>query len=190
MKSLASNYKSSIKLSRDELRNMVFWVTTALHSVLSTCDRLRTTASAEKNKRLVGLGYNGSLPGQSHCDDISHLMVECHDERTLHAEDNLNLNTPRKMLEKSRVRIIGTPCLRCVKRNLLAHNVAEIRYVGEYANSRGKELIDKFCHDSNTPLIKEKIDWQKLFQLLFDLMARKGGIFERENFSLKIVKIK
>lgn len=176
--------------SRDELRNMVFWATTALHSVLSTCDRLRTAASAEKNKRLVGLGYNGSLPGQPHCDDVGHLMIEGHDERTLHAEDNLSLNTPMGMLEKSRVRIIGTPCLRCIKRNLLAHKVAEIRYAGQYLNSRGRELIDGFCRDTKTPLIQEQIDWQELFQKLFDLMARKGGILERENYQLKVIKIK
>lgn len=184
--------KSSQKLNnqRDNLRNMVFWATTALHSVLATCDRLRTAASAENNKRLVGLGYNGSLPGQPHCDDIGHLMIEGHDERTLHAEDNLSLNTPKKMLEGARIRIIGTPCLRCVKRNLLAHKVKEIRYAGEYHNARGKEFILQFCKDCQTPLIQEKIDWQELFQNLFDLMAKKGGILEREKYRLKIIKIK
>ena len=62
---------------------------TLLMSVLATCDRLRTASSAEKDKRLRGFGYNGSVSGDGHCDDVGHLMVDGHCERTLHGEENL-----------------------------------------------------------------------------------------------------
>lgn len=74
---------------RDELRDLVFWFVTLAHSCLGTCDRLRTASSAEKDKRIVGIGYNGSLPGQPHCDEVGHLIIDGHCERTRHGETNL-----------------------------------------------------------------------------------------------------
>lgn len=42
----------------------------------------------ERDGRILSTGYNGSLPGEPHCDDVGCDMVNCHCERTVHAEAN------------------------------------------------------------------------------------------------------
>ena len=54
----------------------------------STCDRAHVGAVIVKDKRILATGYNGSLPGEPHCDDVGHLMVDDHCRRTIHAERN------------------------------------------------------------------------------------------------------
>jgi len=53
-----------------------------------SCDRAQVGCILVKDKVIVSTGYNGSLPGAEHCDDVGHLMSEGHCIRTLHAEMN------------------------------------------------------------------------------------------------------
>lgn len=53
-----------------------------------TCPRARVGCVIEKDGRILSTGYNGSLPGQPHCDDIGCDMVDNHCVRTIHAETN------------------------------------------------------------------------------------------------------
>ncbi|MEK7521154.1 MAG: competence protein ComE [Patescibacteria group bacterium] len=156
-------------------------------SVLATCDRLRTASSAEKDKRLRGFGYNGSVSGDGHCDDVGHLMVDGHCERTLHGEENLRENTRREDLIGSRVRIVATPCIRCVK-PLVNVPVGEIEYEGEYQNARGSEFIEKIAARRKVKIVRREIDWPALFQEIFDLLCRPGGVFSKKGYRLHIVK--
>jgi dCMP deaminase len=54
----------------------------------ATCDRKHVGAVLVKDRRIVSTGYNGSMPGAQHCDDIGHLMESDHCVRTVHAEVN------------------------------------------------------------------------------------------------------
>lgn len=178
-------------MDRDNLRNKIFWLCTLLHSTMATCDRLRTASSTEKNKRLVGFGYNGSLPGNPHCDEVGHLIIENHCERTTHGERNLVLNTRPEDLRGATVRVIGTPCIPCLRDNLIATGVEKALYAGEYSNARGKEFINDF-KDKNTDITIElqNVDWTKILQEVLDLLAQKGGAFYNQGFKLKITKEK
>lgn len=57
-------------------------------STRATCDRKHVGAVLVKDKQIIATGYNGSIPGAEHCDDVGHLMEHDHCVRTVHAEVN------------------------------------------------------------------------------------------------------
>lgn len=174
---------------RTVLRDKIYWAMTLLYSALGTCDRLLAASSAEKDKRLVGLGHNGSLPGQPHCDDAGHKMIDDHCERTLHGEQNLIHNTDQDKLRDSKTRALGTPCLRCLK-ELAAAGVNTVEYTGSYDNQKFQptpELIEEIFGKDFT-LTHRDIDWAELFQELFDRLAGPGGIFSKLDYRIRIIK--
>lgn len=52
----------------------------------ATCDRRHVGAVFVRDKTILSTGYNGSLPGQPHCDDAGHIMEDGHCVRVSHAE--------------------------------------------------------------------------------------------------------
>ena len=75
-----------------------FMLNAALVATRSTCDRgpellfdsrrHGVGAVIVKSNRIIASGYNGSPPGEPHCDDAGHIMRDGHCVRTLHAEEN------------------------------------------------------------------------------------------------------
>jgi dCMP deaminase len=59
-----------------------------LASERSTCPRMHCGCVFVKDRFVLATGYNGSLPGHPHCDDVGCLVVENHCVRTNHAEIN------------------------------------------------------------------------------------------------------
>ncbi len=174
---------------REKLRDKVHWVITLLPSVLGSCSRLLVSASAEKNKRIVGLAYNGSLPGRPHCDEAGHYMINNHCSRTRHAERNLKDNTDQEKLKDSHIRIPGTPCLDCLK-ELAGGQVASIEYAGDYDNQEfqpAPKMIEEIF-GKDFKLVHRDIDWVELFQELFDRLSGSGGMFNRLGYRIKLVK--
>lgn len=172
---------------RDQLRLDVFVACVILHSDLGTCNRFRTACGIVNNKRLRGIGYNGSLHGFLHCDDGDHLMIDNHCEATIHGEENAIDNTPPEHRPGSVAIVIGTPCLRCAK-TLIHAGVKEIICIGEYTNARGKGLVDKIAKQAGVVVRTYEIDPAKLFQKLFDLLTRQGGMLFNAGYKIKIVK--
>jgi len=152
-----------------------FWFMLALaYSTRGTCDRLRTACLIVKNKRLVGAGYNGSPNKQPHCDDVGHLMIDNHCERTLHGEENAIINTNKRDLFQATAYIIGTPCYRCTKL-LVNSGVKQIKYLGQYSNSRGKQYIKKLTQTAGVKLIQSKLKPQDLFDQTIERLKVSGG---------------
>ena len=54
----------------------------------STCDRKHVGAVIARDKVILSTGYNGSIRGIEHCDQIGHMMENQHCVRTVHAEVN------------------------------------------------------------------------------------------------------
>lgn len=54
----------------------------------ATCDRLHVGCVLVKDKAIIASGYNGSVSGLDHCDNVGHLMYENGCKRTIHAELN------------------------------------------------------------------------------------------------------
>lgn len=174
--------------SRDELRFLVFLGSVALHSVLGTCDRLRTACGIVKRKRLCGVGYNGSVSGTAHCDDAGHKMISGHCKRTRHGEANAVSNTSEEHVRGGQAIIIATPCLDCVK-TLAEEGVKEIDYIGSYENAEGKEYIEELACEKGIALRQHNIDLADLFQTLLDRLAQKGGLLANAGYRLQIIKI-
>ena len=176
-------------MTREELRQLVFLVSTIAHSVLGTCDRLRVACGIVKNKRLRGLGFNGSVNGLPHCDDVGHLMEDNHCVATVHAERNATINVSREHLQGAQAIVTATPCLPCVQ-DLLQCGVARVDYYGIYTNSLGASKIAEQAEAKGVPLVQHEIDLAETFQQLFDLLARKGGVLSNAGYRLRVTKEK
>lgn len=172
---------------RQKMRFDVFLGATILHSILSSCNRLHTACAIIKNKRLQGVGYNGSVNGEPHCDDVGHLMVEGHCVRTRHGEKNAISNTDRCHIRDGEAIVIATPCIECAK-DLIHEGVKAIHYVGSYANAKGNEEVAEIAQRQHVVMRQFDLDFAELFQRLFDLMARPGGVLNRAGYRLKISK--
>jgi len=173
--------------SRDEMRFLVFLASVALHSVMATCDRLRTACGIVKDKRLRGVGYNGSISGFPHCDESEHIIEDGHCIATRHGEVNAITNTDRQHLRDGQAIVIATPCIDCMK-DLAEEGITRIDYIGAYNNSKGKDYISEIAKLRKIELRQHDIDWAEVFQYLFDLLARKGGILYRAGYRLRIAK--
>lgn len=155
-----------------------FWFTLALfYSTRGTCDRLRAACIlVDKNNRLVGAGYNGSLPRHPHCDEVGHLMVDGHCIRTLHAEVNAILHSTGD-LEGATAYVLGTPCIDCV-RKLLAKQVNKIIFTRDYDNlARGGEHIFELVKTSGAEIKRMDIDFSKALEKEAAILAGPGGAF-------------
>lgn len=108
----------------------------------STCDRLSVGCVIVKDNRIVSTGYNGSVSGNEHCDDIGHLMVNGRCVRTVHAEQNALLFA-KESLYKSTAYVTHEPCETCLKL-LVQAGVTRIRYLNEYHNEATEKLKREF----------------------------------------------
>ena len=186
-KTASKSKKHPTSLSRDDLRFKVFLGSVALHSALGTCDRLRTACGIINNKRLRGIGYNGSVSGLPHCDEEGHLMADNHCIRTRHGEVNAITNTARGSIRDGQAIVIATPCLDCAK-DLAEEGIRRIDYVGTYENSLGKQHLKELAKQKNIELVSHEVDWADFFQELFDLLTKKGGMLANAGYRLKITK--
>jgi dCMP deaminase len=83
----------------------------------STCDRKHVGAVIVREKIILATGYNGSIRGLPHCDDVGHLMEDGHCVRTVHAEANAIVQAARNgaRLEAADIYVTASPCFGCFK---------------------------------------------------------------------------
>lgn len=105
-----------------------------------TCDRAYVgCVIVNEDNRIVTTGYNGSIKGNPHCDDIGHTMRDGHCIATIHAEMNALLYCAKEGISVNGCKAYVThfPCLNCTK-SLIQAGIKEIYYreayrVDEYA---------------------------------------------------------
>jgi dCMP deaminase len=70
-----------------------------------------------RDKMILATGYNGSLRGLEHCDDVGHLMQDGHCVRTVHAEANAIVQAARNSVgtEGAGIYVTASPCFACFK---------------------------------------------------------------------------
>ena len=125
----------------------------------STCDRKHVGAIITRDKTILSTGYNGSIRGMPHCDEIGHIMENDHCVATIHAEANAVLQAAKNgvMIDGAEVFITASPCWICFK--MLANTGIKKIYYGEfYRDERIFDVAKKLGID----LIHIKVDQSKL----------------------------
>lgn len=133
----------------------------------STCDRALVGSVLVKKNRIIGTGYNGSVTGQPHCDDVGHQLVDGHCVRTIHSEMNSLIQCARNDVSTDDTEIYVThfPCYNCAKA-LVQAGVKKINYYFDYNDS---PLAIKLFKDCGVPYEQIKIDRQYVEQLAHKL---------------------
>jgi len=117
----------------------------------STCDRKHVGAVIVRDKTILSTGYNGSIRGMPHCDDVGHLMEGGHCVGTVHAEANAIIQAAKNgvRIEGAELYTTASPCWSCFK--LIANGGIRTIYYGEFyrdtrsvevARTLGIDLID------------------------------------------------
>jgi dCMP deaminase len=121
----------------------------------STCDRKHVGAVVVRDRILLTTGYNGSLRGLDHCDNVGHLMQDGHCIRTVHAEANAIVQAARNgvRLEGSDIYVTASPCFNCFK--LIANvGIKRVMFEEFYRD----ELIFQVAQEMNIELLQvEKV---------------------------------
>ena len=83
----------------------------------STCSRKHVGAVIVRDKTIVATGYNGSIRGLPHCDEVGHMMVDGHCVRTIHAEANAIIQAAvhGNRIEGASIYVTASPCWSCFK---------------------------------------------------------------------------
>jgi dCMP deaminase len=93
-----------------------------LASERSTCPRMHCGCVIVKNNHVLATGYNGSIPGQPHCEDVGCLVENDHCIRTNHAEMNALVQAANQgdSIEGSTIYITNMSCTTCAKAMIAA----------------------------------------------------------------------
>lgn len=123
----------------------------------STCDRKHVGAVIVRDRRILSTGYNGSLPGAYHCDEIGHDLVELADGskncvRTVHAEVNAVTQAAQFGLSVKGAAIYTNtfPCWNCFK-TILAAGLKNIFYADGY---RIDDKVLRAATDADVEIVK------------------------------------
>lgn len=117
----------------------------------ATCDRKHVGAVIVRDKTILSTGYNGSIRGLLHCNEVGHMMVDGHCVRTIHAEANAIIQSAKNgtRIDRAAIYVTASPCWSCFK---MIANVGITRIVfGEFyrdervfeiSKTLGIELVD------------------------------------------------
>jgi dCMP deaminase len=117
----------------------------------ATCDRLHVGCVIVRDRRILSTGYNGSLSGAAHCDDVGHLMENGHCVRTVHAEANAVCQAAYNgvSLRDSTAYVTHSSCWPCFKlmanagvRRIVYGEFYRDKRISEVALDLGIELLD------------------------------------------------
>ena len=117
----------------------------------STCDRKHVGAVIVRDRNILSTGYNGSISGMPHCDDVGHLMENNHCVATIHAEANAIIQAAKNgvTINGASIYTTASPCWSCFK--LIVNSGMRAIYFGEFyrderifrvAEELGVELVN------------------------------------------------
>lgn len=122
----------------------------------STCDRAEVGCLiVNDDNRIVSSGYNGSVSGNPHCDDVGHTMRDDHCIATIHAEMNALLYCAKEGISVKNCSVYVThfPCLNCTKA-LIQAGINKIYYLNGY---RIDDYAIILLKRNNVPFVKIEV---------------------------------
>lgn len=128
-----------------------------LASERATCPRMHCGCVLVKDKQVIATGYNGSIPGDDHCEDVGCWVVENHCIRTNHAEMNALTQAAKNghPTNGSTAYVTNMPCTTCAKA-LIASGVKRVVVFSDYHDTVAQKFfakagvsLDKIAKPSN-----------------------------------------
>jgi len=120
-----------------------------LASERATCPRMHCGCVLVKDRYVLSTGYNGSLPGADHCEDVGCLVVDGHCVRTNHAEMNAIAQAARHgvSVDGATAYVTNMPCTTCAKA-LAAAGIRRVVVFSDYHST----LAERFFEESGVVL--------------------------------------
>jgi len=111
----------------------------------STCDRKHVGAVIVLDRTILSTGYNGSIRGMPHCDDVGHLMESDHCVATVHAEANAIIQAAKNGvgIDGAEIYTTASPCWPCFK--LIANSGIRKVYYGEFYRDERSVAVAAEC---------------------------------------------
>ncbi len=103
----------------------------------ATCDRKHVGAVIVRDRVILSTGYNGSIGGLPHCDQVGHEMEDGHCVRTVHAETNAIVQAAKNgvAIAGATLYVTASQCWTCFKLVVNA-GITAIFYGELYRDSR------------------------------------------------------
>jgi dCMP deaminase len=99
----------------------------------ATCDRKHVGAVITRDNVILSTGFNGSIRGLPHCDEVGHMMDEGnHCVRVVHAESNAVAQAAKNgvKIDGADIYVTASPCWLCFR--LLANAGIKRIFFGEF----------------------------------------------------------
>ena len=109
----------------------------------STCPRKHVGSVIVRDKTILSTGYNGSVRGLPHCDEVGHMMVDGHCVRTIHAEVNALIQAAKNgtRVDGATIYVTASPCWSCFK-SICNAGIARIVFDEFYRDDRIFEVAN------------------------------------------------
>ncbi len=115
-----------------------------LVSERATCPRMHCGCVLVKDKQILSTGYNGSIPGDDHCEDVGCMIVDNHCVRTIHAEMNalLQCSSHGISTQGATAYVTNMPCTNCAKA-LITAGIKEVVIFSDYHDTLAEEFFKR-----------------------------------------------
>ncbi|HTT69891.1 MAG TPA: dCMP deaminase family protein [Anaeromyxobacteraceae bacterium] len=124
----------------------------------ATCDRKHVGAVLVRDKTILSTGYNGSIRGLPHCNEVGHMMEDGHCVATVHAEANAIIQAAKNgvAIDGASIYTTASPCWPCFK--LIANSGCRRIVFGEFY--RDQRIFD-FARQLGIELLELKLPAQR-----------------------------
>ncbi len=115
-----------------------------LASERATCPRMHCGCVLVRAKNVIATGYNGSIPGDDHCEDVGCMVVDNHCVRTVHAEMNALIQAARRghAVDGATCYVTNMPCTTCAKA-LITAGIRRVVVFSDYHDTLAVEFFRK-----------------------------------------------